>query len=45
VSQNPVRASGLELFEDALTKAEASKLIDEMREKANVPRERVMEDR
>ena len=28
-----------ELFEDNLTKAQASKLIDEMREKANISRE------
>ena len=38
------QAGTSELYDDDLTKAEASKLIDEMREKAHVKLERIMEE-
>ena len=38
------QAGTSELYDDNLTKAEASKLIDEMREKAHVKLERIMEE-
>ena len=38
------QAGTSELYDDNLTKAEASKLIDEVREKAYVKKERIMEE-